>query len=49
MYGYLLPSSVSVTVKMDYLETWKMLVMQRMMTLLYEPKIESSCVFVKKV
>ena len=25
-------------------KTWKMLVMQQMMTLLYEPKIESSCV-----
>ena len=48
-YGYLLPLSVSVTVKMDYVETWKMLVMQRMMTLLYEPKIESSCVVVRKV
>jgi hypothetical protein len=29
-------------------KTWKMLIMQRMMTLLYEPKIESSCVLYKK-
>jgi hypothetical protein len=42
MYRCLLPSSV--TVKMDYEENMEMLVMQRIMTLLYEPKIESSCV-----
>jgi hypothetical protein len=30
-------------------KTWKMLVMQLMMTLLYEPKIESPCVVLWKV
>ena len=45
MYRCLLPSSV--TVRMDYEKTWKMLVMQQMMTLLYEPRIERSCVVLK--
>jgi hypothetical protein len=36
----------SATVKTDNEENMEMLGMQRMMTLIYEPKIKSSCVVV---